>query len=122
VEATSEQGARSDGENPSDGSSDSENASDSSGRLKIGAEAALVSVSYDFRQSVVMRTCVTALESFTHYFLKGFAQPPGPESVPDPQENEAVVFEGFLACGLRLPHDSQTRTDEKLCSQTAQQK
>jgi hypothetical protein len=45
VEAASEKSAGSDGENPSDGSGDNENASDRGGRVKIGAEAALASVS-----------------------------------------------------------------------------
>jgi hypothetical protein len=47
-EATSEQGAGSDGENPSDGSGDSEHTFDSGGCLKIGAEATLASMSYEF--------------------------------------------------------------------------
>jgi hypothetical protein len=73
AEASSEQGARSDGENPSGGSDDSKNASDRGGRLKIGAEAALAGVSYNFGQLTVMRAHVTTLKSFTPYFLKGFA-------------------------------------------------
>jgi hypothetical protein len=48
AEATSEQGTGSDGENLSDSSGDSEHASDGGGRLKIGPEAALVGVSYNF--------------------------------------------------------------------------
>jgi hypothetical protein len=80
----SEQGDESDGENPSHNSDDSENASDSGGRVKIGAEAALTGVTYDFGQLTMMKAWVTSLECFTHYFLKGFTQPLGVESVPDP--------------------------------------
>jgi hypothetical protein len=106
TEAASEQGGGSDGDNPSDSSNGSENAYDSGGRLKVGAEAALASVSYDFRQSTVMRARVMTLESFTRYFLKGFARPSGAESIPDPRENEAVVFNDFFAAGLHFTPDS----------------
>jgi hypothetical protein len=89
----------------SDGSDSSENISDSGRHVKIGAEAALAGVSYDLGQLTVMRACVTALESFAWYFQKGFARPPSTESVPDPQENEAVAFEDFFAAGLCIhPH------------------
>jgi hypothetical protein len=71
--------------------------------VKIGAEADLAGVSYDFGQSTVMKACVTALGSFAHNFRKGFARPPGIESVLDPQEKEPIVFEDFLAPGLRIP-------------------
>jgi hypothetical protein len=43
------------------------------------------------------------LESLTRYFLKGYDRAPGAEYVPDPHENEAVVFEGFFVAGLRMP-------------------
>jgi hypothetical protein len=98
-----EQDAGPDEENPSDGFGDSENASASDGCMKIGAEAALVGVSYDFKQSIVTRAHATALESFACYFLKGFARPPSTESVQYPRENEVVVFEDFFAIGLRIP-------------------
>jgi hypothetical protein len=105
TEAVSEQGVGSDGENSSDGSGGSENASNSGGHMKIEAEAALADVSYDFGQSTVAKASVIALKSFALYFLKGFARPPGAESVPDPRENEAVVFEDFFATGHRIsPH------------------
>jgi hypothetical protein len=47
-EATSEQDVVSDEENPFGDMGDSENASDDGSRVKIGAEATLASVSYDF--------------------------------------------------------------------------
>jgi hypothetical protein len=71
--------------------------------VKIGVEAALVSVSYYFGQSTMMKARVTSLESFTRYFLKGFTRPPSTESILDPQENEAVVFKDFFAAGLCIP-------------------
>jgi hypothetical protein len=85
TEAVSEQGGGSDREDLSDSSGGSKNTSDSGSDMKIGVEATLVDVSYSFGQSIMMRACVTALESFARYFLKGFAQPPGTESVPDPR-------------------------------------
>jgi hypothetical protein len=103
VEAASEQGVGSDGENPPDDSSDSENASDSGGHVKIGVEVALAGMSYDFGQLTMMKAHVTSLESFACYFPKGFAQPPSAEPVPDPQENEAIVFEDFFIAGLCIP-------------------
>jgi hypothetical protein len=53
MEATPEQDAGSDGENPSEDTSDSGDAFDNGGRVKIGAEAAVAGVSYDFSQSKV---------------------------------------------------------------------
>jgi hypothetical protein len=61
--------------------------------VKIGAEATLAGVSYDLRQSTMTRARAMALESFTRYSPKGFARPPSTEFVPDPRENEAVIFE-----------------------------
>jgi hypothetical protein len=103
VEAASDQGAGSDGENPSDGFGDNENAFDSGRHVKIGVEATLAGVSYDIGQSIVLKAHVTSLESFPCYFLKGFAQLPSAEFVPYPWENEVVVFEDFFAAGLRIP-------------------
>jgi hypothetical protein len=103
AKVASEQGARSNEENPSDGYGDSENASGSGVCIKIGTEAALADVSYDFGQSTMMRAHVTSLESFTRYFLKGFTQSPGVESVPDPQEKKDVVFEDLFNASLCIP-------------------
>jgi hypothetical protein len=44
-----------------------------------------------------------SLESYARYFPKGFGRPPGAESVPDPQENEVVVFKDLFAAGLHMP-------------------
>jgi hypothetical protein len=46
-------------------------ASDDSGCVKIGAEVALASMSYDFGQSKLTRAHITSLENSAHYFLKG---------------------------------------------------
>jgi hypothetical protein len=51
TEAASEQGAGSDEVNPSEGSSDDKTASDNGGQVKIGAEAALAGINYDFGKS-----------------------------------------------------------------------
>jgi hypothetical protein len=97
TEAVSEQGAGCDGENPSDGFGGSENTSNSCSCVKIGVDAALAGMSYDFGQSTMMRARVTVLESFARYFSNGFTRPPGVESDQDPQENEVVLFEDFFA-------------------------
>jgi hypothetical protein len=55
TKTTLEQGAGFDQENQSEGSSDSEPASDNGDRMKIGAEAALAGISYDFGQSTITK-------------------------------------------------------------------
>jgi hypothetical protein len=72
TEATLEQGAGSNQENQSEGSSTSETTFDNGGRVKIGAEAALAGVSYDFGQSTITKAHIASLESFAHYFPKGY--------------------------------------------------
>jgi hypothetical protein len=103
MEVTSEQDVVSDEENPSRVTGDSGNASDGGSHVKIGAEAALSGVSYNFGWSTVMRARITSLENSARYFLKGFAPPPSMEFVSDPKENEAVVFEDLFIAGLRIP-------------------
>jgi hypothetical protein len=71
--------------------------------VKIRAEAAPAAINYDFGQAMITKARIVSLESFAHYFLKGYAQPPGAKSVPDPHENEEVVFKDFFAAGLRMP-------------------
>jgi hypothetical protein len=72
TEATSKQGARSNQDNRSEGSDDDETASDNSSRVKIGAEAALTGISYDFGKSGVTKALIASLENVTHYFPKGY--------------------------------------------------
>jgi hypothetical protein len=73
--------------------------------VKIGPEAALTGISYDFGMLGVTKAHIASLENVTHYFLKGYGRAPGAMSVPDPYENEAMVFEDFFAAGLRMhPH------------------
>jgi hypothetical protein len=98
TEATSERGAGSKDDNASDDTGDSGNASDNGGHVKIGAEAALAGMSYDFRRSNVTRGRISDLENSFRFFPKGFALPPGVESVPVPKENETVVFKDFFRC------------------------
>jgi hypothetical protein len=71
--------------------------------MKVGAVAALAGISYDFGLSTVTRTRIRSLESYNRYFPKGYGQPPGAESVPNPRADETVVFEDFFAAGLRMP-------------------
>jgi hypothetical protein len=37
------------------------------------------------------------------YFMEGEAHAPGTEMVPEPDSNEAVVYEDFFVAGLRMP-------------------
>jgi hypothetical protein len=103
AEAASERGAGSDQENEFGGSGDDETASDNGGHVKIEAEAALADISYDFGESGITKARITSLENIAHYFSKGYGRAPGAELVPDPHENEAVVFEDFFPAGLRMP-------------------
>jgi hypothetical protein len=89
----------------SDDSGDSGNTSDNGSHVKIGVEAALAGISFDFGPSKVTKGHISDLESSSHCFPKGFARPPGMESVPVPKEDEAIVFEDFFAARLRIsPH------------------
>jgi hypothetical protein len=72
MEAASEQGIGSDQENRSEGSSDDENASNNGGRMKIGAEATLAGISYDFGNSGITQACMASLEGVAHHFLNGY--------------------------------------------------
>jgi hypothetical protein len=51
----------------------------------------------------MMKARLTSLKNFARYFSKGFAQLPSTVSVPDPQENVAVVFEDFFTTSLHIP-------------------
>jgi hypothetical protein len=73
--------------------------------VKVGAEAALAGISFYFGQSKVTQGRISDLES-SRCFPKYFARHPGMESVLDPKENEAVVFEDFFAAGLCIPPHS----------------
>jgi hypothetical protein len=86
MEAASEQGVGSDQGNQSEGSENSKTTFGYDGRMRIGAEAALASISYDFGQSMITKAHIATLESFAHYFLRGYGQPLGAESIPNPNE------------------------------------
>jgi hypothetical protein len=103
TEAALEKGIGSDQENRSDGSSNDKTAFDNDGHVKIGAKAALAGINYDFGKSWVTKAHIASLDSVAHYFLKGYGWAPGAESIPDPLDNEAVVFKDFFAAGLCMP-------------------
>jgi hypothetical protein len=100
TEVALEQDAESDQESQS---SDSKTASNNCERMKVGAAIALAGISYHFGLSTIMKTRLGSLESYTHYFPKGYGRPPGAEFVLDPQTNEAVVFKDFFTAGLCMP-------------------
>jgi hypothetical protein len=37
------------------------------------------------------------------YFLEGEARPPGAETMPEHDNDEAIVYEDFFVAGLRMP-------------------
>jgi hypothetical protein len=100
---TSEQDVGSDESDAFGNTGDSGNASDNNGHVKIGVEVALAGISFDFGRSKVTRGHISDLESSFRFFPKGFARPPGIESVPAPKGDEEVVFEDYLVAGLRIP-------------------
>jgi hypothetical protein len=51
----------------------------------------------------MVKTHIRSLRNHGHYFPKGYAQPPGAESVPKPQADEAIVFEDFFTARLCMP-------------------
>jgi hypothetical protein len=93
----------SDHESQSSDSGGNETGSDNSGHLKVAVAAALATISYDFGQSTIKKTCLTSMESYAHYFPKGYYRPPSAESMPEPRANEDVVFEDFFTTGLQMP-------------------
>jgi hypothetical protein len=103
TEVASPLGAKSNCESQSGNSEDSEIAFDNSGRLKVVAAAALAGISYDFGQLKIMKIQLGSMESYTHYFTKGHGRPLDVESIPEPQANEAVIFEDFFTAGLCMP-------------------
>jgi hypothetical protein len=105
MEVALEQGDGSDREDQFEGSGDSETASDNYDRMQIGAEAALALMRYDFGQSTIMKARHASQESIARYFLEGHGRPLGVESLPNPRENEAMVFEDVFVAGLCMhPH------------------
>jgi hypothetical protein len=98
TEMTSKLDAQSDESEASDDTGDSGNASDNGGRVKVGAEAALARMSFDFGQSKVTKGCVSDLESSSCFSPKGLLRLLGIESVMVPREDEVVVFEDFFCC------------------------
>jgi hypothetical protein len=58
--------------------------------------------SYDFGASSITLGHIHQLESL-RYFVEASAHEPREETVPEPADNEAIVFEEFFAAGLRMP-------------------
>jgi hypothetical protein len=58
--------------------------------------------SYDFGSSSVTVGRIQQLESLG-YFAEGSTHEPGEETIPEPNTDEAVVFEEFFVVGLRMP-------------------
>jgi hypothetical protein len=58
--------------------------------------------SYDFGPSAVTIRCIRQLEALG-YFVEGSAHELGEEVIPEPVNDEAIMFEEFFAAGLRMP-------------------
>jgi hypothetical protein len=58
--------------------------------------------SYEFRASLVTVGRIRQIESLG-YFAEGSARQPREEIIPEPNFDEAVVFEEFFTVGLRMP-------------------
>jgi hypothetical protein len=103
MEVTSEPDARFEESDASGDTDNSGDASDNGGRVKIGADAALAGISFDFGRLKVTKGSISDLESSSRFFPKGFAWPPSTESIPVPNEDVAVVFDDFFTAGLHIP-------------------
>jgi hypothetical protein len=103
TEVTSEPDARSEESDASGDTGDSGDALDNGGHVKIGVDVALAGISFDFGRSKVTKGRISDLKSSCRFFPKGFARPPGTESISVPNKDEAVVFEDFFTAGLRIP-------------------
>jgi hypothetical protein len=57
--------------------------------------------SYDFGASTVTIGRISQLETLG-YFAKGSTCEPGEEVVPEPADDEAIIFEEFFTAGLRM--------------------
>jgi hypothetical protein len=60
------------------------------------------SPSYIFDPSTVTVSCIHVMASLC-YFAEGDAWAPWEEVIPEPADDESVVFEEFYATGLRMP-------------------
>jgi hypothetical protein len=73
VEASSLCEAAFDHESQSGDSQDSETDFNTSTRLKVAAAAALAGITYNFGQSIMMKTNLGTLRNHDHYFPKGYS-------------------------------------------------
>jgi hypothetical protein len=74
--------------------------------MKVAVVVATTGIIFNFGFSTMGRTCVTALKTHTHYFLKGYYQATSTETILEPHANEAMAFEdlfqhGFTCCAIR---------------------
>jgi hypothetical protein len=95
--------AASDRESQSGDSEESESGSDTATHIKVAAAAALAGITFDFGQSTMTRTRLASLGNNSHYFIEGYAQPPGVEYVLDPWPDEACSRISLLL-GFVCPH------------------
>jgi hypothetical protein len=58
--------------------------------------------SYYFGPSTVTVSCIMEMIDYG-YFADGAARVPGEETVPEPNGDEAVMFEEFFTTDLRMP-------------------
>jgi hypothetical protein len=75
MEVTSEPDARSEESDAFGDTDDSGDALDNGGHVKIGVDAALAGICFDFGRSKVTKGRISDLESSSRFFPKGFARP-----------------------------------------------
>jgi hypothetical protein len=86
--------------------------------VKVATVTALSRISYDFGQSNIMRNCLGSMESYGHFFPRGYGWPPDAESVPDSRANEVIIFEDFFTAGICMPpHPVLVDILHKFCMQ-----
>jgi hypothetical protein len=96
----------------SDGNSQSDNfddelttsGSESTKRAKVVAATSAAGMNFNFGSLTIGKDCIQTMEGLSYYTM-GSAQALGSESMPEPQVDEAMVFEDLFAAGLRMsPH------------------
>lgn len=70
--------------------------------MKAGGGKIKLLKTFDFGSSLMTKAAIGDLCA-AGYFPEGRARPPGDETVPLPEKNEAMVFKDLFTCGLRSP-------------------
>jgi hypothetical protein len=58
--------------------------------------------SYNFGLLTVTISCIREMTE-QHYFVEGGARAPGQQTVPEPEDDEVIIFKEFFFARLRMP-------------------